>query len=92
MEGTIKKVVRDRGFGFIRVQGHEIFFHRTGLQELEFESLKEGQNVEFKLERGDKGLQATNVRISGTQARSASSQQHRHAATGAAELANAEFL
>ena len=91
MEGTIKKVVRERGFGFIRVQGHEIFFHRTALQELEFESLKEGQNVEFKLERGDKGLQATNVRLSGTHLPNASTQQPRRAGTTAAELVKVEL-
>ena len=66
MEGTIRKLVRERGFGFIRVRGHEIFFHRTALEDIEFESLKEGQSVEFKLERGERGLQAANVRLTGT--------------------------
>ena len=56
MQGTIKKVVHDRGFGFIHAQdGREIFFHRTGLQQLDFETLKEGQEIEFEVERGDKG-------------------------------------
>lgn len=64
MEGTIKKLMRERGFGFIRANGYEIFFHRSGLHELDFEALKEGQAVEFELERGAKGLQAANVRIS----------------------------
>jgi len=90
MEGTIKKVVRDRGFGFIRVEGHEVFFHRSGVQPTEFESLKEGQNVEFKLERGEKGLQATNVRISGVQACGSTNGQQKAGERYSAELANSE--
>ena len=63
MQGTIKRVIRDRGFGFIRsAEGQEVFFHRSGLQTLNFESLREGDNVEFELERGDKGPRAVNVR------------------------------
>ena len=63
MQGTIKRVIRDRGFGFIRAaDGQEIFFHRSALQNLNFESLHEGDNVEFELERGEKGPRAANVR------------------------------
>lgn len=63
MQGTIKRVIRDRGFGFIRSsEGQEVFFHRTGLQDLNFDNLKEGDGVEFELERGDKGPRAVNVR------------------------------
>jgi CspA family cold shock protein len=63
MQGTIKRVIRDRGFGFIRsAEGQEVFFHRSGLQNLNFDSLKEGDNVEFELERGEKGPRAVNVR------------------------------
>ena len=63
MQGTIKKVVRDRGFGFIHAEdGREIFFHHTNLQQLDFDSLKEGQNVEFDVERAEKGPRAVNVR------------------------------
>ena len=65
MQGTIKKLIRDRGFGFIHADdGREIFFHRTGLQLLDFDDLSEGQNVEFEVERGEKGPRATNVRAS----------------------------
>jgi len=64
MQGTIKRVVRDRGFGFIRTaDGQEVFFHRSSLKSLDFEGLKEGQNVEFEMERGDKGPRAVNVRV-----------------------------
>jgi len=65
MQGTIKKVIRDRGFGFIRSsEGEEIFFHRSSLQELNFDGLREGQNVEFEMVKGDKGPRATAVRPS----------------------------
>jgi cold shock protein len=63
MEGTIKKIVRDRGFGFISAQnGQEVFFHRSSLQQLDFDNLREGQSVEFELERGEKGPRAINLR------------------------------
>jgi CspA family cold shock protein len=67
MQGTIKRVIRDRGFGFIRSSqdGTEVFFHRSSLQQLEFDSLKEGQAVEFEIERGAKGPRATSVRVGG---------------------------
>src|SRR5436309_15989908 len=56
MQGTIMKVVRDRGFGFIHADdGREIFFHHTSLQQLDLDSLKEGQNVQFDVERAEKG-------------------------------------
>ncbi len=63
MHGTIKRVIRDRGFGFIRsAEGKEIFFHRSSLEELNFDVLKEGQAVEFEMENGPKGPRAVAVR------------------------------
>ncbi|HUZ47015.1 MAG TPA: cold shock domain-containing protein [Terriglobia bacterium] len=63
MQGTIKKVIRDRGFGFIRsAEGKEIFFHRSSLGELNFDVLQEGQAVEFEIENGPKGPRAVAVR------------------------------
>jgi cold shock protein len=63
MEGTIKKLIRDRGFGFILGQnGQDVFFHRSSLEQLNFDSLTEGLNVEFELHRSDKGPRAANVR------------------------------
>jgi CspA family cold shock protein len=63
MQGIIKRVIRDRGFGFIRsTEGQEVFFHRSGLQNLSFDALKEGASVEFEMERGEKGPRAVNVR------------------------------
>ena len=65
MQGTIKRVVRDRGFGFIRsTDGQEVFFHRNGLQQMDFDSLKEGSTVEFEVEQSEKGPRAANVRQS----------------------------
>jgi CspA family cold shock protein len=63
MQGTIKRVIRDRGFGFIRAaDGQEVFFHRSSLQQLNFDGLKEGESVEFDMERGEKGPRAVTVR------------------------------
>ena len=65
MRGKVKKLIRDRGFGFIDADdGREIFFHRTSLRGLEFDDLSEGQQVEFEVDRGEKGLRAVNVRAS----------------------------
>ena len=62
--GTIKRLVRDRGFGFILGQdGTELFFHRSALQGQGFDALAEGQAVEFDVERGDKGPRAANVKV-----------------------------
>jgi CspA family cold shock protein len=63
MQGTIKRIIHDRGFGFIRpTEGREIFFHRSSLQGVEFDSLKEGDTVEFEVENGPKGPRAVAVR------------------------------
>jgi CspA family cold shock protein len=60
--GTIKRLVRDRGFGFIRDEGgQEWFFHRSSVQG-SFDSLNEGQRVSFDEEPSAKGPRAGNVR------------------------------
>lgn len=62
--GKIKKLVRDRGFGFISAtDGREIFFHQSSLNETQFDSLNEEQDVEFEVEQSPKGPRATNVRV-----------------------------
>ncbi len=64
MQGTVKRVIRDRGFGFIRsAEGREIFFHRSSLQGPDFDTLKEGDAVEFEVENGPKGPRAIEVRL-----------------------------
>jgi CspA family cold shock protein len=63
-KGTIKKLIRNRGFGFINSEeGGEIFFHRNSLVEGDFDALNEDQNVEFEIEKTEKGPSATNVRV-----------------------------
>ena len=61
--GTIKKVVSDRGFGFIAAEdGKEYFFHRSGVQpSLDFDRLAGGERVSFEIEQSPKGDRATNV-------------------------------
>ena len=62
--GTIKKVVSDRGFGFIAAEdAKEYFFHRDGLDaSLNFDRLIGGEKVEFDVEASPKGPRATKVR------------------------------
>jgi len=61
--GTVKKVVSDRGFGFITADdGKDYFFHRNGLTaSLDFDRLIGGEKVEFDLEESPKGPRAKNV-------------------------------
>ena len=61
-QGTIKKLVSDRGFGFISGENGEIFFHHSSVQETTFEALHEGQSVEYEEEPGPKGPRATTVK------------------------------
>ncbi len=62
-KGTIKKVVSDRGFGFISAEdGKEYFFHRGGLvAPLDFDRLTGGEAVEFEVEASPKGPRAVQV-------------------------------
>jgi len=62
--GKIKKLIRDRGFGFISAtDGREIFFHRSGLADTNFDDLEEGQDVEFEVEKTPKGQSAIDIRL-----------------------------
>lgn len=55
-KGTIKKLISDKGFGFVKTEeGKELFFHRNDLQGLDFNSLREGQEVEFEAGTGRDG-------------------------------------
>ena len=62
--GTVKKVISDRGFGFIAAEdGKEYFFHRSGLQgSLDFDRLVGGEKVSFEIESSPKGPRANHVR------------------------------
>ena len=62
--GTIKRLVSDRGFGFIAADdGTEYFFHRGAIQQpAEFDSLRGGERVTFDVESNPKGPRAVRVR------------------------------
>src|SRR5215211_7638775 len=60
-KGTIKRLVSDKGFGFVADEsGQEYFFHQSACQS--FDSLREGQAVTFQTGQGPKGPRAENVR------------------------------
>lgn len=64
--GTIVRIVRDRGFGFIRMEnGQEVFFHATGMSGYPFDNLQEGQAVTFDIEQDTRGRgqRAVNVQL-----------------------------
>jgi CspA family cold shock protein len=65
-EGTVVRMIRDRGFGFIRTEpdGEEVFFHATAVADGQFDAMQEGQQVEFDKVRDPRGrgMRAENVR------------------------------
>ena len=62
MSGTIKKLVAERGFGFITAEdGNDYFFHRSGT--IDFDRLDTGAKVSFVTEPSPKGPRATNVQL-----------------------------
>ena len=61
-EGTIRKLT-DKGFGFIEGEGGDIFFHHSALEGVSYESLREGQKVEYKEGQGPKGPRAESVQV-----------------------------
>lgn len=62
IQGTVKWFNATKGYGFIaREDGEDVFVHHSAIQAEGYRSLNEGQRVEFTLERGPKGLQASNV-------------------------------
>jgi CspA family cold shock protein len=62
--GTVKWFNAAKGYGFIERQGGpDVFVHFTAIQADGFRSLQEGQQVEFSIENGPKGLQAANVTL-----------------------------
>jgi CspA family cold shock protein len=60
--GTVKWFNSERGFGFIgRENAEDVFVHHSAIQGGGYKSLEEGERVEFNVEQGPKGLQATQV-------------------------------
>jgi CspA family cold shock protein len=66
VSGTVKWFNGAKGYGFIaREEGEDVFVHFSAIQGAGFRNLDEGQSVEFNVEQGQKGLQATNVAVVG---------------------------
>ena len=64
IQGTVKWFNGDKGFGVIaREGGPDVFVHFSAIQGDGFRNLMEGQKVEFMVEKGPKGPQASNVTI-----------------------------
>ncbi len=61
-QGVIKKLVMDKGFGFIEADNKDMFFHVSCVEEVTFEDLTEGQLVEYEVGEGPKGPRAEHVR------------------------------
>ena len=63
-QGTIKKLITEKGFGFIEgEQGDDLFFHHSAVQGATIEELREGQVVEYEAGQGPKGPRAESVRV-----------------------------
>ena len=61
-QGTVKKVISEKGFGFIEGERGDIFFHHTALVGTTIENLQEGQLVEYAEGSGPKGPRAENAK------------------------------
>lgn len=60
--GTVKWFNDSKGFGFIQRQsGEDVFVHQSNIQAQGFRSLQEGQEVNFNVQKGQKGLEAVDV-------------------------------
>ncbi len=64
-KGTIRRLITDRGFGFIKTEDEkDLFFHRSNLEGVEYSSLREGQEVEYEVRQGNNGRsEAVKVRL-----------------------------
>ena len=62
-QGTIKKLIADKGFGFIEGERGDMFFHHSSVEGTSIEALSVGQAVEYDEGRGPKGPRAENVRL-----------------------------
>lgn len=61
--GKVKWFNNSKGYGFITPEsGDDVFVHHSAIQGEGYKSLEEGQDVEFEIEQGPKGAQATNVK------------------------------
>lgn len=64
MTGTIKRLLTDKGCGFIRAKdGREFFFHKSALKNCRYDELEEGREVTFEDSEGEKGPRAEDVYV-----------------------------
>ncbi len=62
--GQVKWFSEKKGYGFITQEdGNDVFVHYSAIGTEGFKTLREGDEVEFEVSQGDKGLQATNVKV-----------------------------
>ena len=61
-QGKVKKVIAEKGFGFIQTDRDDLFFHHSALKGVTIEELREGQAVEYEAGKGPKGPCATSVK------------------------------
>ncbi|MFC1990136.1 cold-shock protein, partial [Chloroflexota bacterium] len=65
VKGTIRRLITDKGFGFIKTEDEkDLFFHRSNLEGVEYSSLRDGQEVEYEVGQGRDGRsEAVKVRL-----------------------------
>ena len=69
-DGVVKKIVSDRGFGFISGEHGDVFFHHSVCEDVRFDDLQVGEAVQYEIDQGDgaqrggKGPRAASVRRS----------------------------
>ncbi len=63
-QGVVKKVVADRGFGFISGESGDVFFHHSVVEENGFDNLQEGQTVEYEVDDDGGGRRGKGPRAS----------------------------
>ncbi len=61
-QGTIKSLDSEQGIGYIETDQQQVSFHRSNVQDVTFEELRQGQTVEYEIEAGAQGQTATSVR------------------------------
>jgi len=61
--GKIKKILAEKGFGFIAGSGDDLFFHHSELRGVAIEELSEGQNVQYEIGQGKKGPCAVSIQV-----------------------------
>jgi len=61
-QGTIKKVMAEKGFGFLKGEQGDLFFHQSAVVDTSIDALRVGQAVTYTEGRGPKGPRAENVK------------------------------